>query len=304
MLRRLRVDNYEDKYVFITGCDSGFGNILAKKLDGMGLHVFAGCFTEAGAKGLKQACSSNLETIEIDVTNETSIAKAAKEVQRRLPNDKGLWALVNNAGIAGVVSNVEWLTKADFDQVLSINLYGVIFVTKAFLPLVRRSPGRIVNMASVMGRFTVATAPYTVSKFGVEGFSDSLRHELYSTGVSVHIIEPGFFRTGIVEEDCISKGMETRFEKADPEVKEYYGKEYLDTIVQRSTFLLTYLLSSKLHKVVDSYVHAVTAKYPKARYVVGWDANILFRFLWILPEWLSDFLVCSAFPTPKGRKKK
>lgn len=91
----------------------------------------------------------------------------------------GLWAVVNNAGVAGVVSHFEWLTKTDYDQVLGVNLYGVILVTTAFLPLVRHTPGRIINMASVMGRFTVATAPYTVSKFGVEGFSDAIRYVNY-----------------------------------------------------------------------------------------------------------------------------
>ena len=74
-----------------------------------------------------------------------------------------------------MVSPVEWLTRKDFDNVLAVNLYGVILVTKAFLPLVRRTPGRIVNMASIMGRFPVSPAPYTIAKFGVEGFSDTLR---------------------------------------------------------------------------------------------------------------------------------
>ena len=90
----------------------------------------------------------------------------------------GLWALVNNAGIAGVASPFEWLNKDDIDQVLKINLYGVILVAKAFLPLVRRTPGRIVNMASVMARFSVSPVPYTVAKFGVEGFSDALRYSM------------------------------------------------------------------------------------------------------------------------------
>ena len=74
-----------------------------------------------------------------------------------------------------MVSHFEWLTRKDYDSVLGINLHGVIFVTKAFLPLVRQTPGRIVNMASIMGRFTVSPVPYSVAKFGVEGFSDSLR---------------------------------------------------------------------------------------------------------------------------------
>ena len=89
LLESLHIDNYGDKYVFITGCDSGFGNLLAKKLDGMGLHVFAGCLTDRGAKELKQACSARLETIELNVTSEDSIAKAAKEVEDKLPENKG-----------------------------------------------------------------------------------------------------------------------------------------------------------------------------------------------------------------------
>ena len=89
LLESLHIGDYGDKYVFITGCDSGFGNLLARKLDKMGLHVFAGCFTDTGAKDLKQACSAMLETIKLDVTSEVSITKAAKEVRGKLPENKG-----------------------------------------------------------------------------------------------------------------------------------------------------------------------------------------------------------------------
>lgn len=88
----------------------------------------------------------------------------------------GLWAIVNNAGISGAVAPTEWLTKHDFRRMIDINLLGVIFVTKEFLPLVRRGSGRVVNMASIMGRFAVSTAAYSAAKFGVEGFSDQLRY--------------------------------------------------------------------------------------------------------------------------------
>ena len=87
----------------------------------------------------------------------------------------GLWALVNNAGIVGRFGPVEWLTKKDFNDVLSINLGGVINVTKAFLPLLRRGNGRLVNMSSVAGRVAIVASPYNVSKFALEAFSDSLR---------------------------------------------------------------------------------------------------------------------------------
>lgn len=87
----------------------------------------------------------------------------------------GLWAVVNNAGVAGSVAPIEWQTEDDFRKTLDVNLFGVIFVTKAFLPMVRRERGRVVNMASIMGRFSMSTGPYGASKYGVEGFSDQLR---------------------------------------------------------------------------------------------------------------------------------
>ena len=86
-----------------------------------------------------------------------------------------MWAVVNNAGIAGVVAPGEWLKSEDFRQVMEINFFGVVFVTKAFLPLLRKEKGRVVNMSSLCGRFAMATTTYSASKYAVEGFSDSLR---------------------------------------------------------------------------------------------------------------------------------
>ena len=100
------------------------------------------------------------------------------KMARICPSFAGLWAIVNNAGIAGSVAPIEWQSADDFRQTININLFGVILVTKAFLPLVRRERGRVVNMASSMGRFCMATGPYGASKFAVEGFSDQLRYDL------------------------------------------------------------------------------------------------------------------------------
>ena len=90
----------------------------------------------------------------------------------------GLWAVVNNAGIVGTIFPVEWLTRDDYDRTLAVNLYGVVFVTQAFLPLIRREKGRIINMSSITARFSCVSAPYVISKFGVEAFSDTLRLEM------------------------------------------------------------------------------------------------------------------------------
>ena len=86
----MRVGNYGDKFVFITGCDTGFGNILAKRLDQLGVHVFAGCLTETGATKLKLESSPKLVTVKLDVTDETSIANAVDTVKQALPTGKGI----------------------------------------------------------------------------------------------------------------------------------------------------------------------------------------------------------------------
>lgn len=88
----------------------------------------------------------------------------------------GLWGLVNNAGIAVPTAPNEWLRKEDFVAVLNVNLVGLIEVTLSLLPLVKRARGRVVNVASVMGRLSIFGGGYCPSKFGVEAFSDSLRY--------------------------------------------------------------------------------------------------------------------------------
>ena len=85
--------------------------------------------------------------------------------------------MVNNAGVVHSVFPVEWLNREDYDKTLAVNLYGVIFVTKAFLPLIIREKGRLVNMSSITARFPCVSAPYVISKFGVEAFSDTIRLE-------------------------------------------------------------------------------------------------------------------------------
>lgn len=88
----------------------------------------------------------------------------------------GLWGVVNNAGILGGLGPLEMLTIAHVEECVDVNLYGMIRVTKAFLPLLRKSRGRIVNASSMVGRSAFSFLPYSVSKYGVEAFSDRLRY--------------------------------------------------------------------------------------------------------------------------------
>ncbi|XP_078679164.1 D-beta-hydroxybutyrate dehydrogenase, mitochondrial-like [Branchiostoma floridae x Branchiostoma belcheri] len=126
-----------------TGCDSGFGFGLAKRLNSLGFTVFAGCLLAdsggEGAKKLRAECSSRLSTVQIDVTDDGQVKAAVQQVKDRLPTgSKGLYALVNNAGI-WQPGETEWVSLATYRRLMEVNTFGTVRVTKAFLPLIRRA---------------------------------------------------------------------------------------------------------------------------------------------------------------------
>lgn len=141
-----------DKAVLITGCDTGFGHRLARKLDAYGFVVFAGVLAPdgPGARLLKTTCSHRLEIIELDVTDSKDVAETVQIIQQHATP---LWAVVNNAGIL-------FSTFQEFDndvdvhrRTFDVNVFGMIRITKACLPLLRKTPAsRIVNVASLAGK--------------------------------------------------------------------------------------------------------------------------------------------------------
>ncbi|EDL24526.1 mCG17030 [Mus musculus] len=144
------VSHLQDKYVFITGCDSGFGNLLARQLDRRGMRVLAACLTEKGAEQLRNKTSDRLETVILDVTKTESIVAATQWVKERVGN-RGLWGLVNNTGISVPSGPSQWMDKQNFASILDVNLLGMIEVTLSMLPLVRKARGRVVNVSSIVG---------------------------------------------------------------------------------------------------------------------------------------------------------
>ncbi|CAG5129634.1 unnamed protein product [Candidula unifasciata] len=301
--RSLRINKKNsDLHVLITGCDTGFGNRCARRLDQLGFHVFAACLTAEKVQELTESCSENLLALQMDVTDEASILEALKTVKKHLPQDKGLWAVINNAGIMGAPVVCEWLNKSDYQATIGVNFLGMMSVTNAFLPLVRKERGRIVNMGSTAGRLAILPASYSVSKFCVEAYSDCLRREVSVMGVSVHIIEPGGYQTNITNADLHVSSISKRFSELDSEVQTFYGETYKKKLMDTISLSCKILSTSNIDEVVDAYIHAVTARFPKIRYVVGLNGNLVFRPLWTLPTWLVDFAITLAVPKPEGLK--
>ncbi|XP_062975837.1 retinol dehydrogenase 7-like [Elgaria multicarinata webbii] len=295
------VENLREKFVFITGCDSGFGNQLARQLDLQGLHVLAACLTQKGAEQLEKATSERLKTTILDVTRTESVAAVTEWVKKQV-GSKGLWGLVNNAGVLTLMTPNEWLTKDDFRKMLEVNLLGAIDVTLHMLPLVRRAQGRVVNVTSVAGRVSYSGGGYSPSKFALEAFSDSLRRELRPFGVKVSIIEPGGFKTNIDEN--VIRNLKTHWNEMPDEIKELYGQDYMDSGDRYCSVVKLFTTFKKasrnLYPVTDCMEHALTSRYPRSRYAAGQDAKFYYLPLSYLPASLMDYIMSYYQPRPAG----
>ncbi|XP_072015611.1 retinol dehydrogenase 16-like [Amphiura filiformis] len=288
------------RYVLITGCDTGFGNALAKSLDRKGCNVFATCLTPNGAKTLEECTSDRLHVIMMDVLKSESIKEAFEEVQKKLPQGTGLWGLVNNAGVTGNVGYYDWWTRDDFRRILEVNLLGVIEVTNVFLPLVKKVKGRIVNMSSGIALAPCSAGGYAISKVGIETYSDCLRLQLHHFQTSVHIIEPSFFQTdGMQRKKAFDDPLERAWSRMSKEQQDAYGRSCIDEFKQLYGEI-SKTADTRIHLVTDSIEHALFAKYPWKRYPVGGLIRFVARPGGLLPSFIGDFLRYNfvPFPTP------
>ncbi|XP_030811937.1 estradiol 17-beta-dehydrogenase 2 isoform X2 [Camarhynchus parvulus] len=141
-----------DRAVLITGSDTGIGHALAKHLDSLGFVVFAGVLNKdgPGAAELRRSCSQRLSVLQLDITNTTQVKEAYLTVSEKVQN-AGLWGVVNNAGILGFPADGELLPMSTYRHCMEVNFFGAVEVSKTFLPLLRKSQGRLVNMSSMAG---------------------------------------------------------------------------------------------------------------------------------------------------------
>ncbi|XP_075190564.1 retinol dehydrogenase 7-like [Anomaloglossus baeobatrachus] len=295
------LENLADKYVFITGCDTGFGNLLAKQLDKFGMKVLASCLTLKGAENLKKETSSRLQTTILDISDSKNVSSVAEWVSR-VVGDRGLWGLVNNAAIPGQMVPLGWQKKNDFVKVLEVNVLGMIDVTLTLLPQIRKAQGRIVNVSSIAGRLSLIPGGYNISKYGVEVFSDALRQELSDFGVKVSIVEPGAFNTSMTILPFIKKSIEDKWQMLPAETKKIYGEEYFKKFRQNMEQMVI-KSSAKNYLVTNCIEHALTACHPWTRYSAGWDAKLIHIPLSYFPTFISDYFASLKAPRPAQRIK-
>jgi NAD(P)-dependent dehydrogenase (short-subunit alcohol dehydrogenase family) len=217
------------KSVVVTGASTGIGWGCVKVLIGKGFRVFGSVRKQADADRLSKEFGANFTPLIFDITDAAAVKHGADQVAAALGNET-LAGLVNNAGIA-VAGPLLYLDVDEFRQQLEVNLTGQLIVIQAFAPLLGADPsrtgarGRIVNITSVGGRnANPFMGPYNASKFGFEGFSESLRREMMLFGIEVIVVAPGAVATPIwdkAEQVDVSRYANTPYAKALNTIRSY-----------------------------------------------------------------------------------
>jgi short-subunit dehydrogenase len=266
--------------VLVTGATAGIGRYLALDLARREHRVIATGRDENALEALR-AEEARIETVRLDVTNQASIDDARSRVEA-LTQGHGVDVLVNNAGY-GLPGAVEELSIDELRREFETNVFGLVAVTKAFIPRMReRRSGRIVNMSSAAGRVTFPLfGAYHASKWAVEALSDALRAELAPFGVMVVLIEPGPIKSEFAERSF--RELERIKRPGSP-----YEHAY-DTVA-------TYKRTKNVHApdpecVARAVRHAIASSRPRARYVMPFTSRLLVRIFPFLPAWLWDHIV-------------
>jgi len=253
------------KSALITGCSSGFGLYTSVALAEHGWSVFASMRDLARRDGLDDAIyvagvGHRVQVVPLDVTETESVDAAVSEVLEATGGT--LDAVINNAGVS-VGGAFEDTTPDEVRRVIETNLFGVLNVTRAVLPTMRKQrSGRVVNVTSVGAFFgSPVLSAYAASKWAVEGWAESLAFEVASFGIDVICIEPGSYRTGIWEASP----------RSVPETSAY--RDFVSTVER---FVDERIIPSARDpkEVAQTIVKALEARRPRFRYPVGPDALV------------------------------
>lgn len=264
--------------MLITGCDSGFGLALAQQLSDTELTVFAGVLdvNGPGAQQLRERRSENLQVLQLDVTDISQIETAHRYICTQVA-DTGLWALVNNAGVLYCPVDAELLPLTTYRRCMEVNFLAAVKMCQVFLPLLRRSRGRIVNVSSMAGEVPMPMfAAYGASKAALSVFSKVMRMELSAWGVKVALIQPAGFRTSIFgNSDDVARYRDEILNAASSEAREDYGKAYISSLPS-SLSQMSQQSAEDLSPVLDAMRHALLSVHPRPVYTPG-------QMGWLLP---------------------
>ena len=240
--------------VLITGASSGIGRNLAESLASEGYFVYAGARKQADLDALNKI--ANIQAVRLDVTKQDEIDAAVATV---LAGGKGLYGLVNNAGVA-TLGPITEISEDELTWIFDVNVFGVFRVTKAFAPLIIESRGRIVNISSISGILDgMFWAPYTMTKHALETYTDALAAEMALFDVEVSAVNPGNYKSRIGTKEAVTLA-EQPYAQA--------GSPYAEAIAGHIEYLSDRSMYKEPDEVSAAIMRALFDESPKPNYLV------------------------------------
>lgn len=295
--------NLADRWVVITGCDTGFGlgSTAALAQACPGVKIISICLTKEGCD--KALSAGAADAIQCDVSNSAALISAANKISTLCKGE--LWAVVHNAGIARA-GFADFQTMENYRKVFDVNFFSVVQLNQLLMPYIKKTKGRVVVVSSVCGLVSLpGNAPYAASKHAIEALATTFRIEYGKIwGVHFAVINPGTMRTALsinffdsMRETWRQREKET-LDDTNAKWKVEYSKEWLDAYIESS--LPTFKSGMEEPKcAIDDIVHAVSAANPKSRYLSGMVAKTLWYAIWSLPEsWSLRFRQDLIKPAP------
>ncbi len=275
----------------VTGAAMGMGMLMARKLAQRGWRVFAGVMPGLDTAELTHGVK--LTVLQQDVTDEAMVQAGARQAAEAL-GGSGLDLLINNAGIADIATGpIEGVNLEEGKKLLDVNLFGQVRVIKAFLPLLHQSKQspRIFNFSSGAVRVPMpCSGMYNMSKYAVEGLTNTLRYELAKFGIQVTSIEPGAVKTHMTADPINSTAR--IWERSTPQIRQRYEAKLRPITDHLGKMLLT---ANEPDFVTEGVLKLVDVPKLKPRYMVGKEVRMLPLMQALLSETAFENLVAKQF---------
>ena len=271
--------NYK-RSILISGASTGIGKECALLLDKQGFKVYAGVRKTSDFEALTLSGNGNIQPVMLDVCKDEDVRGIFKLVSE--DNKYRFFGLINNAGL-GISGIVEAIPLEELKRLFEVNLFGVHRLTRAFLPMIRKNKGRIINIGSSSSFFSgPALGPYAATKFALRAYTDALRMEMKFFDVSVSLVAPGPVESAIWAKAQIYK--EKVRKNTNPELLEVYN-----AFLKAGDRLLNKVELIPAIHVANAVLHGLTARKPKFVYLVGKNAKMA-HFISKIPLKWSDYL--------------